>query len=101
MEYVGFLVDNGTDLLRLLLLIRFGRPISASEYQEQFLSEGEGAARAAVKRMSRKIESELIETTINSPDWYVPSRTSRLLPDTRWQGYVIRCKNGKRYSMGR
>lgn len=57
-------------------MIRFGKPISASEYEEQFLSEGEGASRAAVKRMTRKIESELVETTINSPDWYAPSCTT-------------------------
>ncbi|KAJ2931481.1 hypothetical protein H1R20_g5595, partial [Candolleomyces eurysporus] len=53
---------------RSAVVMEFGKPIPASEYVEQFLSEGEGAARAAVKRMSRKIESELIETTINSPD---------------------------------
>lgn len=41
------------------------------EYKDQFLSKEEGAPRAAVKRLSRKIEEALIEATINAPDWYV------------------------------
>ena len=43
------------------------------EYKEQFLSEEEGASRAAVKRLSRTIEAELVEATINAPDWFVDS----------------------------
>lgn len=41
------------------------------EYKQQFLSEEEGASRAAVKRLSRTIETELVEATINAPDWFV------------------------------
>lgn len=52
--------------------IRFGRPITMDEYMEQFLSSEEGASRAAVKRLTRKIQDELVEATINAPDWYEP-----------------------------
>lgn len=41
------------------------------EYKQQFFSEEEGASRAAVKRLSRAIETELVEATINAPDWFV------------------------------
>lgn len=40
------------------------------EYREQFFSGVEGAPRAAVKRLTRAIEMELVEATINAPDWY-------------------------------
>lgn len=48
---------------------RFGPPISMEQYKEQFVSDAEGAARAAVKRLTRAIEQQLVETTINAPDW--------------------------------
>jgi glycerol-3-phosphate O-acyltransferase / dihydroxyacetone phosphate acyltransferase len=41
------------------------------EYTEQFFSDREGAPRAAVKRLTRAIEQQLVETTINAPDWLV------------------------------
>lgn len=50
---------------------RFGQPISMDEYKAQFLSEIEGMPRAAVKRLTRAIERQLVETTINAPDWSV------------------------------
>ena len=39
------------------------------EYKGQFLSGAEGAPRAAVKRLTKAIENELVEATINAPDW--------------------------------
>lgn len=39
-------------------------------YLEEFLSPEEGAARAAVKRLTATLEQQLIEATINAPDWY-------------------------------
>jgi glycerol-3-phosphate O-acyltransferase / dihydroxyacetone phosphate acyltransferase len=42
-------------------------------YKEQFLSGVEGSSRAAVKRLTRAIETALLEATINAPDWYVTS----------------------------
>jgi glycerol-3-phosphate O-acyltransferase / dihydroxyacetone phosphate acyltransferase len=38
-------------------------------YKEEFQSGMEGAPRAAVKRLTRAIENELVEATINAPDW--------------------------------
>lgn len=49
---------------------RFGQPISMDPFIDQFLSSEEGAARAAVKRLTATIERELVEATINAPDWY-------------------------------
>jgi hypothetical protein len=46
------------------------------EYMVQFMDESEGSSRAAVKRLRNKIYSDLIEGTINSPDWYVILRDS-------------------------
>jgi hypothetical protein len=40
-----------------------------SAYKDEFMSDIEGAPRAAIKRLTRAIESELVEATINSPDW--------------------------------
>jgi hypothetical protein len=39
------------------------------EYEAQFMEEHEGSARAAVKRLTGKLYSELVEATINAPDW--------------------------------
>jgi glycerol-3-phosphate O-acyltransferase / dihydroxyacetone phosphate acyltransferase len=39
------------------------------EYIEQYTAGDEGAARAAAKRLTAQIEHELIETTINAPNW--------------------------------
>lgn len=50
---------------------RFGPPINVDQYLEQFLSPEEGAPRAAVKRLTAAIEQQLIEATINAPDWCV------------------------------
>jgi hypothetical protein len=50
---------------------RFGTPISLDPYKEQFFSGEEGAPRLAVKRLTQAIEGQLVENTINAPDWYV------------------------------
>lgn len=51
--------------------LRFGQPIKLDDYKEQFFSGVEGGPRAAVKRLTAQIEKELVEATINAPDWYV------------------------------
>jgi len=48
---------------------RFGTPISADPYKEQFFSGDEGAPRLAVKRLTSAIENQLVENSINAPDW--------------------------------
>jgi len=39
-------------------------------FKEQFCSSEEGAPRAAVKRLTQAIKEQLIEATINAPDWW-------------------------------
>ena len=53
-------------------MVNYGKPIVVDDYMEEFLSEGEGAARSAAKRLTRDIENWLIRSTINAPDWLVP-----------------------------
>ncbi|KAI0630146.1 hypothetical protein C8Q77DRAFT_1136614 [Trametes polyzona] len=50
-------------------IMEFGQPIRMDEFTEQFMSEKEGAPRAAVKRLTAAIERELTQLTINAPDW--------------------------------
>lgn len=38
-------------------------------FVDEFFSDVEGASRAAVKRLTRAVETELVEITINAPDW--------------------------------
>lgn len=38
-------------------------------YIDQFLSPEEGAPRNAAKRLTKAIESRLVELTVNAPDW--------------------------------
>lgn len=54
-----------------ILSNRFGRPIKMDPFKEQFFSSQEGAARAAVKRLTKAIEEELTEATVNAPNWCV------------------------------
>ncbi|KAI0332305.1 glycerol-3-phosphate-acyltransferase [Cubamyces sp. BRFM 1775] len=54
---------------RSQVIMEFGQPIRMNEYIEQFMSEQEGAPRAAVKRLTAAIERELTQATINAPDW--------------------------------
>ncbi|EJD02575.1 uncharacterized protein FOMMEDRAFT_122573 [Fomitiporia mediterranea MF3/22] len=51
------------------VIIEFGEPISLKQYEAQFLSPIEGEPRIAVKRLTQRIEAELIRATINAPDW--------------------------------
>lgn len=50
-------------------MISYGAPIDMSVYKDDFLSEEEGKAKLAVKRLTRKIELEVKQMTVNSPDW--------------------------------
>ncbi|KAG1751287.1 uncharacterized protein EDB91DRAFT_1104513 [Suillus paluster] len=63
---------------------RFGDPLSMDEYKEQFFSDLEGAPRAAAKRLTRAIERELVEATINAPDWDT-LYSARMARDLLWE----------------
>jgi hypothetical protein len=55
----------------LSIEIRFGKPITVDQYESQFLSDEEGAARTCAKDLTRQIKSQMLSLTINAPDWYV------------------------------
>ena len=50
-------------------------------FKEQFCSSEEGAPRAAVKRLTQAIKEQLIEATINAPDWWVWRELSSMTCD--------------------
>ncbi|KAF8893430.1 hypothetical protein BD779DRAFT_1609793 [Infundibulicybe gibba] len=67
-----------------LLSSRFGRPITMDAYKKQFFSGVDGDPRASVKRLTRAIENELIEMTINAPDWDT-LYAARMARDILWE----------------
>lgn len=69
---------------RSRVVMQFGKPISAADYKEQFLSSEENAPRTAVKALSRQLETELIEATINAQDWDT-LYTARMARDLLWE----------------
>ncbi|EKM54873.1 uncharacterized protein PHACADRAFT_124278 [Phanerochaete carnosa HHB-10118-sp] len=86
LEYTKWIKENGSDArpvtvvptaivytdkskYRSRVIMEFGKPITMEPFTEQFLSSEEGAARAAVKRLTATIERELVEATVNAPDW--------------------------------
>ncbi|KAF9566800.1 glycerol-3-phosphate-acyltransferase [Agrocybe pediades] len=54
---------------RSSVIMEFGQPISIEPFKEEFFSGVDGASRAAVKKITRVIENELVSTSINAPDW--------------------------------
>jgi hypothetical protein len=76
-------------------LVDYGKPIVVDDYLEEFLSEIEGAARSAAKRLTRDIEDWLVKSTINAPDWFVlPSLKRLIFLMVFVQGYPVFRSNG-------
>jgi len=76
-------------------MYRFGTPIFLDPYKEQFFSDEEGAPRLAVKRLTHAIEEQLVENTINAPDWYVCCvKNPRTTSELSLKGYIICCTDG-------
>ncbi|KAI0313937.1 glycerol-3-phosphate-acyltransferase [Amylostereum chailletii] len=69
---------------RSYVILEFGQPITTDAYVDQFMSEEEGSSRAAVKRLTRAIESQLVELTINAPDWDT-LYAARMARDLLWE----------------
>jgi glycerol-3-phosphate O-acyltransferase/dihydroxyacetone phosphate acyltransferase len=62
--------DHVRDVRILIeLLLRYGAPITMDAFEEQFLSEEEGANKLAVKRLTKTLELEMMKLTVNAPDW--------------------------------
>ncbi|RDB16781.1 Glycerol-3-phosphate O-acyltransferase 2 [Hypsizygus marmoreus] len=69
---------------RSSVVVEFGQPITLDPYKEQFFSDVEGAPRAAVKRLTRTIEGELVKATVNAPDWDT-LYAARITRDLLWE----------------
>ncbi|KAJ7049910.1 hypothetical protein C8F01DRAFT_1180895 [Mycena amicta] len=65
------------------VVVEYGSPIMMDDFVEQFFSDAEGAPRAAVKRLTRAIEAQLLESTINAPDWNT-LYAARMARDLMW-----------------
>ncbi|KAK0475577.1 hypothetical protein IW261DRAFT_1567977 [Armillaria novae-zelandiae] len=65
------------------VIVEFGRPISMDAYLTQFNDPTEGEPRLAAKSLTRTLENELIESTINAPDWDT-LYTARMARDLLW-----------------
>ena len=50
---------------------RFTDLISVETYREEFLNGDDLARRSMAKTISQQIEKQLVEATINAPNWYV------------------------------
>ncbi|KAJ7162194.1 hypothetical protein C8R46DRAFT_1000160 [Mycena filopes] len=79
------LVYTNKSKYRSDVVVEYGRPITMEPYIDQFMSEEEGAPRAAVKRLSRAIEAGLLGATINGPDWDT-LYAARMARDIMWEG---------------
>ncbi|KZT63684.1 hypothetical protein DAEQUDRAFT_815496 [Daedalea quercina L-15889] len=68
----------------LQAIMEYGPPINMDPYLDQFLSSEEGAPRTAVKRLTAALEQQLVETTINAPDWDT-LYAARMARDLLWE----------------
>ncbi|KAL1743401.1 hypothetical protein HDZ31DRAFT_83442 [Schizophyllum fasciatum] len=69
---------------RSCVIIEFGKPITMDPYKEHFLSPTEGASRAAVKRVTHQLATQLFEMTVNAPDWDT-LYAARMARDIMWE----------------
>ncbi|KAJ4488873.1 glycerol-3-phosphate-acyltransferase [Lentinula edodes] len=81
---VAIVYTNKSKYRSSVSALTFGQPISIDPYKEQFFSDTEGASRAAAKRLSHDIETELTKHTVNAPDWDT-LYAARMARDILWQ----------------
>jgi 1-acyl-sn-glycerol-3-phosphate acyltransferase len=65
---VGIVYTNKSKY-RSSVVVKFGTPIPMKKYEQDFLSGEEGAAKSAVKKLTRDIGNQMVELTVNAPDW--------------------------------
>ncbi|PBK73412.1 acyltransferase [Armillaria solidipes] len=65
------------------VIVEYGRPISMDAYLKQFNDPTEGEPRLAAKSLTKTLENELIESTINALDWDT-LYTARMARDLMW-----------------
>ncbi|KAG8934545.1 hypothetical protein FRC02_009757 [Tulasnella sp. 418] len=63
------LVYTNKSKYRSSALIEFGKPITLSKFTQEFLAPTPDAPRLSVKKLTKAIEKNLVELTINAPDW--------------------------------
>jgi hypothetical protein len=71
------------------------------DYQEDFVNGDDAVRKTAVKRLTRKIATEVQEMTVNAPDWCVLLGRKEESPADRQQGHGVRCANGERAALGK
>ncbi|KAJ9108766.1 hypothetical protein QFC21_000086 [Naganishia friedmannii] len=54
---------------RSSIVVEYGAPITTEAFEEEFLSQDEGANKLAVKRLTKTLELEMMKLTVNAPDW--------------------------------
>ncbi|KAI0293227.1 glycerol-3-phosphate-acyltransferase [Russula brevipes] len=69
---------------RSYAIMEFGRPITTIPYFDSVLESDEGSRRAAVKLLTRTIETRLVELTVNAPDWDT-LYAARMARDLLWE----------------
>ncbi|KAH8110195.1 hypothetical protein DFH11DRAFT_1514696 [Phellopilus nigrolimitatus] len=56
---------------RSRLYVRYGKPIPLESYTDQFILSGNGEDEKEItQRLTAEIEKELVQLTINAPDWH-------------------------------
>ncbi|QRV79144.1 acyltransferase [Ceratobasidium sp. AG-Ba] len=50
-------------------VVEFGKPITVAQFEADFLSTEDGAARTCAKALTKQIQSQMLSLTINAPDW--------------------------------
>jgi glycerol-3-phosphate O-acyltransferase / dihydroxyacetone phosphate acyltransferase len=66
MEYVFF---KWNQVIVFMFFTRLSKPLETADIERQFLSEIEGSGRIAAKRLTKMLEQNMIELSINAPDW--------------------------------
>lgn len=56
---------------RSRIVVEYGKPITMDAFEEEFMSLEEGASKLAVKRLTKRLELEMMKMSVNAPDWWV------------------------------
>ncbi|KAI9463359.1 glycerol-3-phosphate-acyltransferase [Russula earlei] len=69
---------------RSYVIMEFGSPIITTQYLDHTLEADESSRRAAVKLLTRTVETRLVELTINAPNWDT-LYAARMARDLLWE----------------
>lgn len=54
---------------RSRIVVEYGKPITMDDFEDDFMSLEEGVSKQAVKRLTKRLELEMMKMSINAPDW--------------------------------